>query len=216
MFKRSVFVSLVLVLLLVNVALSPAPRPALAGGWAVVTLDALPERIIAGEPVMVGFIVRQHGVSVLEGLTPRITLTHLTSTDPFEVAAAEDTPGHYTVDLLFPEAGTWAWTINAFGPEQSMPVLEILPARSVEDEIAYGTALFVAKGCAVCHSHSRAPVDPFSTINSGPDLSAYAGDPDFLRSWLHDPAAVEPDTYMPNLGLDAAEIEALIAFLLAE
>jgi mono/diheme cytochrome c family protein len=197
---------------------TPPARPALAGGWAVVTLDALPERVIAGEPVTVGFVVRQHGVSVLEGLSPapHMTLTQLSGTDPFEVEAIEDTPGHYTADLLFPDAGEWAWMINAFGPDQPLPTLTVLPARTPEDQIAYGAALFVAKGCAVCHAHSRADFDPFSTINSGPDLGPYTSDPDFLRAWLHDPSAVEPNTAMPTLGLDDAEIEALIAFLLAE
>lgn len=36
----------------------------------------------------------------------------------------------------------------------------------------------------------------------------------FLRRWLSDPSAVKPGTDMPTLGLQPAEIDALIAFLL--
>jgi len=35
--------------------------PALAGGWAVVTLDTLPAAPRAGQTLSLGFMVRQHG-----------------------------------------------------------------------------------------------------------------------------------------------------------
>jgi hypothetical protein len=74
--------------------------------------------------------------------------------------------------------------------------------------------LFVAKGCVTCHVNNR--IDnkyvEFST-NIGPNLSQYAASPEFLRMWLKDPAAVRPNTQMPNLELGEAEIEALVAFL---
>ena len=75
-----------------------------------------------------------------------------------------------------------------------------------------GRALFTAKGCITCHSHSAISTQsPIGDI--GPNLSAYRNDPAYLRTWLTDPAAVKPRTEMPNLGLTAEEIEALIAFL---
>jgi len=45
------------------------------GGWAVVSVDDLPEYLVAGKPVAVSFKVRQHAVSLLDGLKPTITLT---------------------------------------------------------------------------------------------------------------------------------------------
>lgn len=88
-----------------------------------------------------------------------------------------------------------------------------LPAAAAPDPAADGAALFRAKGCASCHRH--AAVDGASA-NVGPELTAYDADPVFLRRWLSDPAAVRPNTLMPNLGLDSAEIDALIAFLESE
>lgn len=79
------------------------------------------------------------------------------------------------------------------------------------DELAAeGAALFRAKGCVSCHRH--AAVDP-EAAGIGPDLTGYNPDPAFLRRWLQNPQALRPDTRMPDLQLEAAEIEALIAFL---
>ncbi len=83
-----------------------------------------------------------------------------------------------------------------------------------EDPAAYGRALFQAKGCVGCHQHRE--VNPGSGVSVGPDLTARPLEPDFLRSWLKDPAAVRPGTQMPNLHLSDQEIEALIAFLIPE
>ena len=83
-----------------------------------------------------------------------------------------------------------------------------------EDPAACGRALFQAKGCVGCHQHRE--VNPGSGVSVGPDLSSRSLEPDFLRSWLKDPAAVRPGTQMPNLHLSDQEIEALIAFLVSE
>ena len=56
----------------------------------------------------------------------------------------------------------------------------------------------------------------FASNNLGPELSDYSSAPDFLAQWLADPASVDPNTVMPDLDLDEAEIEALIAFLNAD
>lgn len=86
------------------------------------------------------------------------------------------------------------------------------PVTATTDLAAKGAALFRAKGCVVCHRH-----DALDAIgNIGPDLTHYEPEPAFLRRWLRDPAAVRPETQMPNLQLQGAEIDALIAFLQRE
>jgi cytochrome c2 len=54
------------------------------------------------------------------------------------------------------------------------------------------------------------------SISIGPDLTLYSNDPAFLARWLAGPASVRPATTMPDLGLKAGEIDALIAFLNGE
>jgi mono/diheme cytochrome c family protein len=74
-----------------------------------------------------------------------------------------------------------------------------------------GEALFVAKSCITCHHHSE--LQSSTIIGIGPDLTQYKGSAEFLHLWLANPPALKPNTQMPNLGLQAAEIDALTAFL---
>ena len=75
-----------------------------------------------------------------------------------------------------------------------------------------GAALFAAKGCTGCHQHDEVPRTPMD-LGNVPNLTAYEGNPDYVRAWLQDPAAIEPKTWMPNLHLSESEIEMLVAFL---
>lgn len=63
-----------------------------------------------------------------------------------------------------------------------------------------GRLMFAAKGCVSCHHHAAVPAE-WSTL-IGPNLSAYRNSAEFLRTWLKDPAAVRPETAMPNLELN--------------
>ena len=40
------------------------------GGWAVVTVDDLPDYVVAGQPIKLSFVVRQHGMRLVDGLEP--------------------------------------------------------------------------------------------------------------------------------------------------
>jgi|SRR5215213_2207868 len=98
-------------------------------------------------------------------------------------------------------------------PGQAAPAVAT-SVSTAPDEAAYGKALFSAKGCVSCHHHAAiAGSGAFS--EDTPDLTKNRWSADYLRTWLQNPAAVKPNTYMPNLGLKPDEIEALIAFLSA-
>jgi cytochrome c2 len=82
-----------------------------------------------------------------------------------------------------------------------------------------GEALFLAKGCIICHNHSDVSSkhdvvsDTSGPAGSAPNLSSYSSSSEFLRRWLAEPTKVRPNTTMPDLDLTSGEIEALIAFL---
>lgn len=83
-----------------------------AGGWAISTLDELPNPI-AGEPIQVGFTILAHGISpidISEGVGVNITFTDGT-TDYFP-AAGDGTPGHYVARVEFPSVGRYSWSIR--------------------------------------------------------------------------------------------------------
>ena len=87
-----------------------------------------------------------------------------------------------------------------------------------------GLLLFAAKGCTVCHRQVEAAKRGYrSSSGVGPDLTDLSerfppasASLSYLRRWLKSPSAVRPDTVMPTLGLDDAEIDGLLRFLLTE
>jgi mono/diheme cytochrome c family protein len=272
-------VGLVVVLLAIGAVL-----PAFAGGWAVVTLDSLPEDVVSGDSITIGFTVRQHGITPISDLdpSPQVTAENVETGEVIQSTAAPDGGrGHYSANLTLPTPGEWEWEIRAFGgQDQPMPPIYVTeaapppldpvgraspaalgvvcaglavlgvglavrrrfvasgiaivvaavgvvsmggspPASPTSEAVApvvleRGAALFVAKGCVVCHVNGDLPgYEPIS-LSIGPDLTHYSNDPAFLGRWLENPAAVRPATAMPGLGLSPAEIDALIAFLNGE
>jgi hypothetical protein len=107
--------------------------PVFAGGWAVITLDDLPTNVVTGESLTIGFTVRQHGITPMDGLYPTVTAS--LGGKRFVVdAEADDAPGHYTATLTFPDEGNWNWSIQAFTMDQPMPALTVSAPKAVSAE----------------------------------------------------------------------------------
>jgi len=278
--SRTIGIGLTVALLALGAAV-----PSFAGGWAVVTLDSLPQGVTPGTAFTIGFTVRQHGVTLLSDLdpAPRVEAENVETGDVVRSTASADSGrGHYTAGLTLPTSGEWTWGIQAFGGQvQAMPSIVVRGAPSLSADatggpasaalgllsavlavlgigLAFrrrfvisataillaaivagvsigsnassstmaeasppvardqGAALFVAKGCIVCHTNTDVPESESISISIGPDLSRYSNDPVFLARWLAGPASVRPTAMMPDLGLKADEIDALIAFLNGE
>ena len=109
--------------------------PALAGGWAVITLDKLPGEVNTNQQFEVGFMVRQHGVTPMKGQEPVITASLTGSKDSMEFFAHEEGEvGHYVAEIILPKAGDWEWSIAAFAVNQAMPSLTVVNAVPVASE----------------------------------------------------------------------------------
>lgn len=123
--------------MLTLLAMLALPLAASAGGWAVVTLDALPQGVRAGQTLTLGFVVRQHGVTPINApygagstMQPRLTARNQSSGETLQaVARQEGAVGHFTVEVTFPSAGAWDWEI---APEPfaatKLGTLTVLPA----------------------------------------------------------------------------------------
>lgn len=134
-----------LVGLIALVAALAVPSLALAGGWAVVTLDRMPEGITAGQPVLLGMMVRQHGRSPLQAEEIQIEASHAETGQAVKFSALPDgQPGHYQAELLFPEPGLWKWKVASglFPIFQPLPALEVAggaqPGASTRSEPSSG------------------------------------------------------------------------------
>ncbi len=118
--RSSVRRSLPVALLVAVLAALVLPLGALAGGWAVVTLDGVPQTPHAGQVLSLGFMVRQHGITPIDApygqgavLTPVLTARNTDTGESLTVdARKEGAIGHFVVDVAFPSAGTWSWTIT--------------------------------------------------------------------------------------------------------
>lgn len=190
-----------------------------AGGWAVITVEELPDYIVAGEPVALTFTVRQHGMTPLEGLRP-----HVVAKAGKAETRVEATPvkaGQYTAMLNVPQPGEWTITIHSgFGPSKTT----LLPLAAVASgtralpplpDAQRGRRLFVAKGCISCHLHGA--VDAGSPGNVGPELTARRYPAEYLSSILANPSIIRSTRAgappMPNLNLEQREIASLVAFI---
>jgi len=189
------------------------------GGWAVITVEDLPNEIVVGRPVTLTYSVRQHGRSLLSGLRGRLEATGAGQTIR-EAAAPGLDAGRYTVTFTPPRPGTWTITISSgFGNNQItlLPIPAVNAGRSASALSAAdrGLRLFVAKGCVTCHVHPD--VTGSGEVKVGPDLSGRRFDADYLRRFLADPNIATtrgPGGFeMPNLNLAPQEITALTAFI---
>ena len=142
----------VMVVLLVVLFL---PRLASAGGWAVISLDRLPQDVTAGQPYPISFMVRQHGITPIQTEAMRIEASHAESgVRLIFIAAPGERFGQHQAELLFPQSGRWRWSIQTglFPPSQPMPDLHVLaeaaPAQSSDASIASAPAAALATALA--------------------------------------------------------------------
>lgn len=189
-----------------------------AGGWAVVSVQDLPDYAVAGQPLTLTYTVRQHGYNLLSDL--RGSVAARSGNARVDVnAKPTGQPGTYSATLTLPNAGDWSVTIES-GFMRSKAVLipiralaagtKTLPVMAPDER---GRRLFVAKGCVTCHTHS----DSRSELgNYAPELTGKKFAPSYLAEFLANPSIKPPtvkDLGMPNLNLKQPEIASLVAFI---
>jgi hypothetical protein len=182
-----------------------------AGGWAVVTVDNLPDYAEAGKATTLTYMVRQHGVEPFPGLTGTITATSGRLTARGSVVPGQRR-GQYSASITLPSAGDWSISIKSGFPKADVTLRPLTAvthgttlARTVSDP-ERGEALFTAKGCVTCHVQ----------IPVGPKLDGRRFDATYISAFLANPprTPTQPNREaMPNLGLDQREIASLVAYL---
>jgi hypothetical protein len=204
-----------------------APAPAPLGGWAVITVEDVPEYFEAGRPVSLAFTIRQHGESPMNNLEPTVTLRQKGERRVWSrrsvkaVRAAE--PGRYQATLTPQDTGDVVISIDAnwHTAETTLLPIRVVAAGTTVAALPSadrGRQLFVAKGCVSCHTKrdDRLMVGR-NDANIGPDLTGRAFAPEWLAVKLADPARnrVRTNDYvlMPTLGLDDREVAVLVQYL---
>ncbi|HEY9225700.1 MAG TPA: cytochrome c [Gemmatimonadaceae bacterium] len=192
------------------------------GGWAVVTVEDLPEYATAGKPIEIVFSVRQHGMQLLDALHPTV-LAKDAKSDVQAAAIPAGSSGRYSATLVVPRPGSWTITINSGFMNHKVSLAAIpavapgAPAPAPAAPAERGQRLFVAKGCVTCHVHGA--VAGSGSIKAGPELTPKRYQPEFLARFLADPSIQRTPgamNTMPKLELKATEIAAITAFLNAD
>ncbi|HKC41456.1 MAG TPA: cytochrome c [Gemmatimonadales bacterium] len=192
------------------------PLLGIYGGWAAITVEDLPDYGVVRQPLNLTFTVRQHGVTKLSDLEPRVE-ARTSGATAAAVAERGKEQGQYSARLVLPQAGEWTITIHSgFGTSRvtlvPMQVIEATAQAPAPLPAAdRGLRLFVAKGCLTCHLHGE--VKGSGVVAVGPELTNRRLAPEYLQRFLADPSMIGSANRMPNLNLKQTEIAALIAFL---
>jgi hypothetical protein len=90
-----------------------AAPAAIAGGWAITSMDELPGEFRAGETYQLGYTILQHGKTPVEGAETEITARNSATGETLRfVGHADGKPGHYVAEVTFPEGGSWTWSVT--------------------------------------------------------------------------------------------------------
>jgi hypothetical protein len=104
-----------------------------AGGWVVISLDNAPGPIQAGDTAHIGFMVRQHGKTPINNVSPTLTATNQETGETITVSATQaGKVGHFEATVTLTEAGQWDWSISAppFPQQQQFAPLTVIPAET--------------------------------------------------------------------------------------
>lgn len=187
-----------------------------AGGWATITVAELPDCFVVGQTAHLSFTIRQHGVRLMDDLSP--SLEAVNGAEKVTASVARE-GANYHAKFTLPKPGAWTITIkSSFGANDvtllPMQALAAHQAATAITDSERGRRLFVAKGCLQCHKNDNAGVDgrfPWATDLTGKHYSGA-----YLAQVLAEPQkALAPpkNDRMPNLNLKPNEIAALTAFL---
>ena len=90
-----------------------AAPAAMAGGWAITSMDELPGEFRAGETYQLGYTILQHGKTPVDGAKTEITAHNAATGENLRfVGEADGKPGHYVAEVTFSEGGSWTWSVT--------------------------------------------------------------------------------------------------------
>lgn len=112
-------------------ALVAGSGSALAGGWAITSVDSAPQAFVAGETYEIEYSVLQHGQHPVT--LPDTSLTFTSSGGEVLVfpGVVDAKAERHVAQVTLPSSGDWTWTANqgAFG-DQELGALTVAEASS--------------------------------------------------------------------------------------
>lgn len=99
------------------------------GGWATISVEKLPDKVVTGQPLDLVFVVKQHGIKPMSGLKPTLEVKGAGT-----VARVNATPGkekgQYKATVVLAQAGSYFITIHSgFGESRlTLPAISAVAA----------------------------------------------------------------------------------------
>jgi hypothetical protein len=180
------------------VTLLAVTTTASAGGWATAEVDKPVTRVEAGEETTIEFTLLQHGVTPTNWTT---TYVEATNTETGETLRFDATPlsevGRWTVDVAFPSAGSWDWSIKTdeLMVEGTFPTIDVV-----------GDAAVVSSAAGL----TQAQLDAAITSATDPiekQLSSMTGEMDVLQKQITNLTNERDTLHKQIANLEAAQAE---------
>jgi hypothetical protein len=101
---------------------------ALAGGWAVTSVDSMPDRFEAESTHTIEYTVLAHGKTPVDAGASHVMVRNSKAGESLRFGAVYLGDGRYRVEMTLPVEGTWQWEVtHAYGP-QSLGAIEVAAA----------------------------------------------------------------------------------------
>ena len=108
---------------------------AVAGGWAVTTVDPIASGLTPGQSTTVGYTIRQHGVTPVNLDDTGLRIQPTDGSSVFYPGTRRGVVGHYVATITVPKRGaTWTAQQGWFAPQDLGP----MPIASVTGTVADG------------------------------------------------------------------------------
>jgi hypothetical protein len=110
------------------VAVSPSTSERF-GGWATISIEKLPDKVVTGQPLDLVFVVKQHGVTPMSGLKPTLEVKGAGAVARVEASAGKE-KGQYKATVVLAQAGSYFITIHSgFGESRlTLPAISAVAA----------------------------------------------------------------------------------------
>lgn len=110
------------------VAVSPSTSERF-GGWATISVEKLPDKVVTGQPLDLVFVVKQHGVTPMPGLKPTLEVKGAGAVVRVEASAGKE-KGQYKATVVLAQAGSYFITIHSgFGESRlTLPAISAVAA----------------------------------------------------------------------------------------
>ena len=103
--------------------------PASFGGWATISVEKVPDKVVTGQPLDLVFVVKQHGKSPMSGLKPTLEVKGAGTVSRVDAEPGKE-KGQYKATIVLAQAGSYFITIHSgFGESRlTLPAISAVAA----------------------------------------------------------------------------------------